>query len=253
MRKSHLSFRSNLPKGTGATAKRFVAVTIYAIAMGYLESAVVIYLRQSAFGNSTQLFPFKFLEPQLGGVELIRESATIIMLLSVGYLAGKNRFQQWMFFVFTFAVWDIFYYVFLRLFTGWPATLGDFDVLFLFPVIWVSPVICPILISLLLSSASALLIFLSGKTDKLSISRLNLTILLLGGATIFYSFTEQVLHILFQRGPRGIENYSPLPFDWRLFSAGFLALCLAATFTIKDCLRKIKTGQSTTQDKNIVE
>ncbi len=107
-------------KENGVTAGKFAAVSIFSIAMGYLESAVVIYLRENVFGNSMQVFPIRFIEPQLGGIEFVREAATIIMLLSVGYLAGRNRFQHSLFFVYAFAVWDIFYYIFLKLFTGWP-------------------------------------------------------------------------------------------------------------------------------------
>ena len=147
------------------TLRRFAAVTIYAIAMGYLESAAVIYLRQTAFGNSVQVFPVRFLDPQLGGIEFVREAATIIMLLMVGYLPGRSRLQQSMFFVYSFAVWDILYYLFLKIFTGWPRSFGEFDVLFLIPVIWISPVICPILISLLLAVSATILIFLSESTD----------------------------------------------------------------------------------------
>jgi hypothetical protein len=221
------------------TLKRLSAVSIYAIAMGYLESAVVIYLRQTAFGNSIQVFPMRFLEPRLGGIELAREAATIIMLLTVGYLAGKNRFQQLMFFIYSFAIWDIFYYMFLKLLTGWPGSFGDFDVLFLIPIIWISPVICPILISLLLTSASAILILFAGKSKDLKIPPSGAAAFLIGAATVFYSFTERIFLILFRQGPKGIGNYTPTSFDWLSFSIGFLLLCFSAIKTVVDCYHKM--------------
>ena len=233
-------------KGNETAVRKFIAVTIYAIAMGYLESAVVIYLRQTAFGSSPngslqdfQVFPIRFLEPKLGAVEFVREAATIIMLLAVGYLAGKNRFRQIMFFVYSFAVWDIFYYMFLRLFTGWPSSLGDFDVLFLIPVIWVSPVVCPILISLLLTFASAILIFLSTKSENVRINTINLCFFLLGSGIEFYSFTGQIFRILFQQGPKGLETFSPTSFNWPLFFVGYLLLCISAIKTIRDFYHKM--------------
>jgi len=233
-------------KTNESTIKTFVAATIYAVAMGYLESAVVIYLRQTTLGNyqigplrEYQVFPIRFIDPQLGGVELVREGATIIMLLAVGYLAGRNRFQRIMFFVYSFAVWDIFYYAFLKLFTGWPSSLGDFDVLFLIPVIWVSPVACPILISLLLTSTSAMLIFMSEKSDSPRINFTDLFLFLIGSATVFYSFTEQIFRILIHQGPKGLGNFTPTFFDWPLFFAGYFLLFISAVKATRDCYHKM--------------
>jgi len=236
---------------------RFAAVTIYAIAMGYLESAVVIYLRQTAFGNSIQVFPIRFLDPQLGGIEFTREAATIIMLLAVGYLAGRNRFQQFMFFVFSFAVWDIFYYLFLKISTGWPATLGDFDVLFLIPVIWIGPVFSPILISLLLAVGATFLIFLSekinlgnGKTEGVRIGLTNIVLFLLGSAIDFYSFTEQIFRILINQGTKGLENFVPTSFDLPLFLTGYVLLCISATRIVIGCYNKMTSADMQEQIRN---
>jgi hypothetical protein len=242
------------------TNRRFAAVTIYSIAMGYLESAVVIYLRETAFGNSFQVFPVRFLDPQLGGIEFAREAATIIMLLMVGYLAGKNRFQQFMFFVFSFAVWDLFYYLFLKIFTGWPASLGGFDVLFLIPVIWISPVICPIMISLLLAVSASFLIFLSeenfsqnGKTVRFRIGFINIILFVVGSAIDFYSFTEQIFRILLYQGPKGLVNFTPTSFDWTLFLIGYILLCISAIRTVSDCYHKMITGLAEEHERKVMQ
>lgn len=232
---------------------KFATVTIYAIAMGYLESAVVIYLRQTAFGNPVQVFPIRLLAPQLGAVEFVREAATIIMLLAIGYLAGKNRFQRSMFFIYSFAIWDIFYYLFLKLFTGWPASFADFDVLFLIPLIWVSPVICPILISLLLTMTSTILIFLSTKCEDLRVNAVNLGLLLLGSTILFYSFTEQILRVLYYQGPKGLEHFTPVAFDWSMFSIGFLILCITAMKTVKDCCHKMRSGNIAERKRKAIQ
>jgi hypothetical protein len=236
----------------GVVFRKFAAVTSYAIAMGYLESAVVIYLRQTAFGNPVQVFPIRFLAPQLGVVEFVREAATIIMLLVIGYLAGKNRFQRSMFFIYSFAIWDIFYYLFLRMFTGWPASFADFDVLFLIPVIWVSPVICPILISLLLTMTSTILILLSTKREDLRVNPVNLELLLLGSAILFYSFTEQILRVLCYHGPKGLEHFTPVVFDWSLFSIGFLILCITAMKTVKECFHKVRSDDAAERKRKAI-
>lgn len=224
-----------------AILKRFSAVSIYAVAMGYLESAVVIYLRESVYGNSGQVFPFRLMEPYLGQVEFVREAATIVMLLAIGYLAGKNIFQKWMFFVYSFAVWDIFYYMFLRIFTGWPNSLGDFDVLFLIPVVWVSPVIAPILILLLLTLESTTLIFLSTKSERLKISISSVGLFLLGAGAVFYSFTEPVICILISQGPNGLKGFTPISFDWVTFLIGFLLMCLSSIKIVRECYHIIKS------------
>ena len=222
---------------------RFAAVLIYSIAMGYLESAVVIYLRETAFGNRVQVFPLAFLEPRLGQIEFIREAATIVMLLAIGYLAGRNIFQKCMFFVFSFAVWDIFYYLFLMIFTGWPGSLGDFDVLFLIPVIWISPVAAPVLISLLLTLMSTILIFMSEDVAfSFWLSPISFGIFVVGAATDFYSFTEQSFRILLTRGIKGLEGFTPVTFDWLMFWLGFLLMSAAAIMIVIECRRRLKTG-----------
>jgi len=232
-----------LLKKNKAVVGRFAAVLIYAIAMGYLESAVVIYLRETAFGNTVQFFPLAFMEPRLGQIEFIREAATIVMLLTIGFLAGKNIFQRCMFFVFSFAVWDIFYYLFLLIFTGWPSSLSDFDVLFLIPVIWISPVAAPVLISVLLATTSTILIFMSEATAfKCRLSSIGIRIFIIGAAIDFYSFTEQSFRILFTRGIKGLEGFTPVSFDWLLFWIGFLLMSAATAMIIMECHQGLKTG-----------
>ncbi len=208
--------------------------------MGYVESAVVIYLRNMASGNPGQIFPLKFMEPNLGFLEIGREAATIVMLLAVGYLAGRNRLQKWMFFIYSFAIWDMFYYIILKITIGWPSSLLDFDVLFLIPVIWIGPVITPILISLLLVIGSLAIISVSERSSDVQIGTLNLWLFVLGCVTVFYSFTWQTFHILITVGPKGIQHFTPRSFDWLSFMIGYLIMCLSTAKTIRDCLYNSK-------------
>ena len=152
--------------------KTILKVTVFSIAFAFVEAAVVVYLRhllgavETASKNEVLfLLPgIAFLEPQTAikiitnsailNVERIREAATLVMLTSVALLAGKKIKEQIAYFFLAFGVWDIFYYVFLRLTIGWPQNFTDLDTFFLLPTPWVGPVIVPILISLLLITVS---------------------------------------------------------------------------------------------------
>lgn len=125
-------------------------VVIYAGAMAWVESAAVFYLR-SMIGRIEPYQPNPL--PVIGGfasVELTREFATLVMLFAVGFLAGRTWRARIGYAVIAFGVWDIFYYVFLKMICGWPHSLLDWDILFLLPMPWWGPVLSPVLISLLL-------------------------------------------------------------------------------------------------------
>ena len=49
-----------------------------------------------------------------------------------------------------FGVWDIFYYVFLKIIYDWPKSLFDWDILFLLPLPWWGPVLAPVCIAALM-------------------------------------------------------------------------------------------------------
>jgi hypothetical protein len=148
--------------------RNLTALIIFGIAFGFLEAAVVFYLRvmlgyKSGYplGNYQTLFGTNFIsfiiteKPLLGTMqiakaEIAREVATIVMLAGVAYLSAKN-IKQWLgAFMIAFSLWDIFYYIFLRFLTGWPTSLGSTDIYFLIPVPWIGPIITPIIISLVL-------------------------------------------------------------------------------------------------------
>ena len=139
-----LSRKAKLP----LDRKRLLAVAVFGIAFGFVEAAVVVYLRAA-----TGLLPV----PQAHGpaalpetlvrIECFREAATLVMLGGIAWLAGQNLKARISAFLWTFAFWEFFYYVWLRLTIGWPGSLVSSDILFLIPVPWIAQVWFPLLIS----------------------------------------------------------------------------------------------------------
>jgi len=128
----------------------WLIVVAFAIAMAWVEAACVYYLRVM-FGRidpyQENPLPIRGI---LGQVELVREAATLVMLLTVGMLAGRTWPVRLGYSAIAFGVWDIFYYVFLRLMSGWPKSLFDWDILFLLPLPWWGPVLAPVSIAVLM-------------------------------------------------------------------------------------------------------
>ena len=204
---------------------RWWMVVIYAAAMAWVESAVVFYLRSMIDRlEPHQPNPFPSFNGSFGWVELVREFATLVMLAAIGALAGRTWRARAGYAALAFGVWDIAYYVFLKMMCGWPHSLLDWDVLFLLPLPWWGPVLAPVLIAMLMifwgTSATQ---FERGATVALSNGRA--WILCFAGATLaLYVFMADTL----AAAPRGLEaicNVLPEKFNWPLFG---LALALMA-------------------------
>jgi hypothetical protein len=132
-----------------STLVRLSLLAIFGIAMAHLEGVVVVYLRKvlgiidsESNKESVEKFPKRYLN-----IEMTREAATIIMLVVIAYLAGTTWFERGIFFLWTFAFWDLFYYISLFILIKWPPTLKTIDVLFLIPKPWIAPVWFPVGIS----------------------------------------------------------------------------------------------------------
>ena len=139
---------------------RLAAVAAWAIAFALVEAMVVVYLRK-LFGLQYGLAftPRHFHYPRAYlGFEQAREAATMVMLLAVGYLAGRTTWQKIAFWLFAFGLWDICYYVWLYVYLRWPTSPGTKDLLFLIPGEWWAPVWQPLLISLALVVVAVLIL-----------------------------------------------------------------------------------------------
>ncbi len=124
-------------------------LAIFGIAMAHLEGVVVVYLRKvlgildsDSNKESIGKFPKRYLN-----IEISREAATIVMLVAIALLVGGTWIERGIFFLWTFAFWDLFYYLSLYILIKWPPTLKTIDVLFLIPVPWIAPVWFPIGVS----------------------------------------------------------------------------------------------------------
>jgi len=140
-----------------------ILLAVFGIAMAHLEGVVVVYLRKTLglldSDSNKELdreFPKRYLH-----IEISREAATIIMLLTIAWLTGETWLEKGIFFLWTFAFWDLFYYVSLYILIKWPPSLKAIDILFLIPVPWIAPVWVPIGISALTLIVITVL-FLSG-------------------------------------------------------------------------------------------
>jgi hypothetical protein len=128
---------------------KLILLAIFGIAMAHLEGVVVVYLRK-ALGmpdsqsnkESLEKFPKQYLK-----IEMTREVATIIMLVVIAYISGESWIEKGVFFLWTFAFWDLFYYLSLFIIIRWPPSLTTIDVLFLIPKPWIAPVWFPIGVS----------------------------------------------------------------------------------------------------------
>ena len=145
---------STSPEFVVSYGKTITAVTLYAIAMGYIEAAVVVYLRDLYYPGGFR-FPLASFPEAMAPVEIARETATLVMLGAVGTLAGKRFWERFGWFIIAFGVWDIAYYGWLKVLLDWPASLFEPDILFLIPSSWVGPVIAPVLVSVLMIGIGA--------------------------------------------------------------------------------------------------
>jgi hypothetical protein len=160
--------------GLDLTLRRKLTIATFALAFGFIEAAVVVYLRaalgdlpgyhgtlsdirrMAATYNPAQSSSFVPFPQSLLTVEVLREAATMVMLVTVALLAAPRRRERWAAFLLAFAIWDIIYYAGLWATVGWPGSLKDIDVLFLIPVPWVAQVWYPLLVSALTVLAVAL-------------------------------------------------------------------------------------------------
>jgi hypothetical protein len=204
--------------------QRWLTVAVFATAMAWVESAVVFYLRTMIDRiEPYQTDPLPIIGG-LGPVEMMRELATMVMLLTVGMLAGKTWRARLGYSAIAFGIWDIAYYAFLKVMCDWPHSLLDWDILFLVPLPWWGPVWAPMSIAVLMILWGT---FASQFEAPVSTTRPAWTAWGLNAAGILvalYIFMADTLAVA-GRGVDAIRNVLPTQFNWPLF---LVALALMA-------------------------
>jgi hypothetical protein len=202
-----------------------VGLLLFGISFGYVEAAVVIYLRalyeplrqRLTPGRAPgDLFPLANREKMVAeapetalllNVEVIREAATIVMLAAAAMLVTAERSLWLPTLSIAFGAWDLSFYLFLKLWIDWPASLLTWDLLFLLPVPWVAPVLAPVIVSFTIIGCGVVTLYRPIYTEWR-----HWTGLFLGGALVILSFTWDFRHV--------IAGNMPRPFAWWLFVAG---------------------------------
>jgi len=201
---------------------RWAMVIAFAIAMAWVEAASVFYIRALV----DRIEPYQAnplpINPALGNVELWREAATLVMIATLALLAGRTWRCRAGYAALAFGAWDIFYYIFLRIMSGWPRTLLDWDILFLLPLPWWGPVLAPVSIALLMIVWGTLATQLD---DGLSEARWPWALGSIGIAVALAVFMIDAWRAL-PEGRDAVLRVLPSTFNWPLF---WLALLLMAS------------------------
>jgi hypothetical protein len=204
--------------------KRFLWVSVYAIAMAFLEAVVVAYIRKllDISDHRADLNPYAIME-------VWREAATLIMLVAVGWLTGRKKIDRLAYGMFAFGLWDIWYYVWLKVLIHWPKTLFDWDTLFLIPFPWRGPVLSAILIACLICVVTTLTVYQVNRQERSKITSFQVSVILCGALLALYVFMEGAIHVWI-RGGTNWRSIQPDVFNWPLF---LIALILMAVPSLK--------------------
>jgi hypothetical protein len=207
--------------------KRWFVVVVFAIAMAWVESAVVFYLRTMI----DRIEPYQANPlPVFGGLakaELSREFATLVMLFTVGMLAGKNWRGRLGYAAIAFGTWDVFYYIFLKVISAWPNSLLDWDILFLLPLPWWGPVLAPVSIALLMILWGTVASQVEQPRQPLISSAIPWTFNFVGIVLALYVFMADALRVA-TKGETALRTLLPTNFNWALF--GVALVLMAAPF-----------------------
>jgi hypothetical protein len=218
-------------EAAGSSLPRVLAaLLLFGVSFGYVEATVVAYLRAQYEPLHQRLHPdrapddlFPLLRPddlraagppyvRLLAAELVREGATLVMLAAAA-LAGTGSFRAWFAaFLVAFGVWDVSFYIFLKVLLDWPASLLAWDLLFLLPVPWVAPVLAPALTALAMIGAGVSILGRESAGRPVRLRPLHWAAVVAGGMLQVTAFCWDYRNTL--------AGGDPNPFNWPLFVAG---------------------------------
>lgn len=213
---------------------KLITVGIFAAAMAFIESLIVVYLRLLYYPNGF-IFPLNpIMDSWVYSIEIWREFFTIVMLACVAILAAKKFYVRFAYFLYAFAVWDIFYYIWLKIILDWPASFLTWDVLFLIPIPWIGPVLAPIICAVVMIVFTFIIIDFKDSGYKTKIIRREWTLLTVGAVIILYTWLIDFAKMIIGGGflsdffgllknesfQKVVGDFVPISYNWWVFGVG---------------------------------
>jgi hypothetical protein len=171
----------------------------------------------------------------------------MVMLLAPAALISTKRLERFAWFSFCFGVWDIFYYVFLKAILDWPATVLDWDILFLVPVVWVGPVLAPCIVSVGMIALGCILLHKCHSRPSFAPLGAHWIGLAASGTLVLYTFIEEPCRYILKTGGSAstvpaaghlamdqLRAYLPEHYSWGIF----LLACAVAAGTLLHLSRR---------------
>ncbi|TET86951.1 MAG: hypothetical protein E3J96_06455 [Sulfurovum sp.] len=193
--------------------KQLFWLMVWGAAFGYIEAAIVVYLREIYYPEGFA-FPLVIIQGRIMLTEVLREAATLLIMWVTVCLAYQRLQSRFAAFVVLFGIWDIFYYLFLKLLLDWPESLGTWDILFLIPAPWLGPVWAPVLVSIGFIYAGTITLIRNHQNRFFHFGRGFILLELFAALLIIVSFVIP--------GSSVLEQSLPSHFPWYLFLTGFL-------------------------------
>lgn len=204
-------------------SKQLLWLTVWGVTFGYMEAAVVVYLREIYYPEGFA-FPLVIIQDRILLTEVLREAATLLILWATVSLIYKRLQSRFAAFFVLFGLWDIFYYIFLKLLLHWPESMITWDILFLIPSPWVGPIWAPILVSIGFIYTGTTILFHNQKNRFLTFDRRFVLLELFSALLIIISFMIP--------GSSIVEQNTYIHFPWTLFLVGYLVGIAVFLYTV---------------------
>jgi len=199
---------------------------VWGIAFGYIEASIVIYLRKIYYPDGFS-FPIVLADTDIAVVEVLRELMTLIIIWAVAELTFRSFNKKLAGYMIIFGIWDIFYYIFLKIFLDWPESYLTWDILFLIPLPWVGPVLAPVLVSLSLIYAGIIILVEMDRGYRFQFDKKFWIMEIMAGIIIIISFMIPGIVVINQTVPES--------FPWFIFLPGlFFGLVVFHSYLMKD-------------------
>ncbi len=240
---------SGLDVKSRETSWRWIWVVTFAAAFAWVEMAVVLYLHEICFSGSLS-FPLplawkngELVVNHLMRVEFGREIAAFLILAAVACTAGRNLWQKFAFFLIAFGVWDIFFYIWMRLGAGWPENLLTWNILYALPLPWVAPVLAPLLIAFAMAAAGGLILYFENKGHEIRWRWFD-WIIMFGCASLmlaaFWWDWKNIIRVPADPPNTGIPN----PFAWWLYLPAYIFSVGYFAFRMRQNVKHWKANQA---------